>query len=101
VPFTSYRSSFDPETLAVLQAAFDSAWQELQTSGNRLASDADREAARARLAKRIVAAAAAGERDPAVLKLAALQGLRDSRPPRAGGRRDPGPRQTRRSDRYR
>jgi hypothetical protein len=75
VPFSPYRSSFDPETLAVLQGAFDAAWQELQTAGSIFAQDAYGESAREMLAKKIVAAAKSGERDPEKLRLAALHGL--------------------------
>ena len=74
MPFSEYRASFDPKTLEILQAAFNSAWQELLTTGVVLVSDATRESIRATLVKRIVAAAQQGERDPTALKLAALRG---------------------------
>jgi hypothetical protein len=74
VPYSEYRASFDPKTLEILQSAFDSASQELLATGVVLVSDATRESVRATLAKRIVAAAQQGERDPAALTLAALRG---------------------------
>jgi hypothetical protein len=44
-------SSFDPEAVAILGAAFDAAWDALQKSGSPLASDVT---TRERLAKRII-----------------------------------------------
>ena len=45
-------SSFDPEAVAILAAAFDAAWDALQKSGSPLASDAQAMTTRERLAKR-------------------------------------------------
>jgi hypothetical protein len=73
MPFCQYRASFDPETLAVLQTVFDTAWAELLATGSVLVSDANRDQTRTMLAKRIIAAAENGERDQATLKLAALR----------------------------
>ena len=47
-------SSFDPEAIAILGAAFDAAWDALQKSGSPLASDAQAATTRERLAKRII-----------------------------------------------
>ena len=74
MPFTPYRSSFDPETLQVLQKAFDMAWAEaVALPGVKI----DEQTTRELIAKRIVAAAQEnGERAPARLKRHALQALR-------------------------
>ena len=64
-------SSFDPETLSLLSRVFDEAWIETQVMlGNK---PLNATAVRSALAKRIMAAAKGGERDPARLKLTALQ----------------------------
>ena len=63
MPFTG--ASYDPETLALLTAAFNEAWHELQAKEG-LRSDAI--LARNLLASRIMLAANQGERDPAKLK---------------------------------
>ena len=47
-------SSFDPEAVAILGAAFDAAWDALQKSGSPLAGDAKAVTTRERLAKRII-----------------------------------------------
>ena len=63
-------TSYDPQTLDVLTRAFDEAWVDVQGMlGQRLL---DPNSLRAQLAKRIIAAAAAGERDPSRLKLIAM-----------------------------
>ena len=54
IPFLQKDSSFDPEAVAVLGAAFDAAWDALQKSGRPLASDAQAMTTRERLAKRII-----------------------------------------------
>ena len=33
MPFSDYRDNFDPETLAILEAAFNEAWEVLMASG--------------------------------------------------------------------
>jgi hypothetical protein len=66
-------SSFDPETLRLLSRVFDEAWIETQVMlGNKPLDDT---AVRSVLTKRIMAAAKGGERDPARLKLIALQAI--------------------------
>jgi hypothetical protein len=63
-------TSYDPQTLDVLTRAFDDAWVDVQGMlGQRLL---DPIALRSLLAKRILAAADAGERDPRRLKLLAM-----------------------------
>ena len=55
---------FNPETMKSLTAAFDTAWQILKTSGSTLAVDHQSASTRELLAKRIIAMANQGERDP-------------------------------------
>src|SRR6188474_2862746 len=50
VPFSNYRDSFSPETLAVLEAAFNAAWDAVVASG----MDCDQQATRTALADAIV-----------------------------------------------
>jgi hypothetical protein len=57
------KSAFDPETTAALASAFDTAWETVKRSGSPLASDANAQSSRERLAKYIIAAAQDGERD--------------------------------------
>ena len=55
--------AFDPETTSLLGAAFDKAWQTVQTSGSPLADEKHAAATREILAKNILAASHRGERD--------------------------------------
>jgi hypothetical protein len=72
VPFSGYReSSFSPDTLAVLEAAFNAAWDAVVVSG----VDCDRQATRTALADAIVYFASEGETDPKRLKELALAAL--------------------------
>jgi hypothetical protein len=59
--------AFEPEAIEAMSEAFESAVKELQDTG-----DVMREV----VARRIIAAATLGERDPARLREAALTGLR-------------------------
>jgi hypothetical protein len=54
---------FDPQAVSVLVAAFDSAWASVQSSGAPFAEERYQEAAREILAKAIIRAAKAGERN--------------------------------------
>jgi hypothetical protein len=56
--------SFDPETTPILVEAFDAAWHDLYAAGCKLAVGPEAEAARERLARRIIAQAQQGVRDP-------------------------------------
>jgi hypothetical protein len=47
--------AFDPETTSLLGAAFDKAWQTVQTSGSPLAAEKHAAATREILAKKILA----------------------------------------------
>ena len=68
-------ASFDPATLRLLSLAFDEAW--IQTQFVLGGKPLDPTSVRTELAKRIIAAANAGERDPVRLKLIALRALND------------------------
>ncbi|MGC1358046.1 MAG: hypothetical protein WA851_20045 [Xanthobacteraceae bacterium] len=61
-------SSFDPQTLVVLETAFDEAWLTLKAIGNTTVR-ADE------LARSVLRLATEGERDPVRLHDGALQGL--------------------------
>ncbi len=63
-------TSYDPETLGVLSRVFDEAWIDVQAMVGPMPLDPN--GLRSELAKRIIAAAATGERDPRRLKLIAL-----------------------------
>jgi hypothetical protein len=63
---------FDPETVGPLTTAFDLAWEHLRSSNARFAADDYAEAARTILARHIIAAAKAGERDVGTLADGAL-----------------------------
>ena len=63
-------ASFDPDTLDAMTRAFNEAWVDIQAMAGPRPLDA--EAARSVLARRILAAAAHGERDPRRLKLIAM-----------------------------
>ena len=65
---------FDPETVIILSAAYDEAWRSLQKSGIYFTCR-EAEAARERLAQRIIENAKGGERDPGRLRDNALRDL--------------------------
>jgi hypothetical protein len=71
VPFSGYRESFSSEMLAVLEAAFNAAWEAVVASG----LDCDQQATRTALADAIVYFASEGETDPKRLKELALAAL--------------------------
>jgi hypothetical protein len=59
--------SFDPETVNLLSDAFESAWQRVRTSGNRLARPGYANVMREVMARHIVNLAEHGERDESAL----------------------------------
>jgi hypothetical protein len=63
-----HSSSFDPQTLVVLEAAFDEAWLTLKAVGNTTVRPDE-------LARSVLRLAMDGERDPVRLHDGALQGL--------------------------
>jgi hypothetical protein len=66
-------TSYDPETLNMLIRVFDEAWAAMRAELVNRHRPFDANALRSALAKRIIVAADKGERDPARLKLIALQ----------------------------
>jgi hypothetical protein len=66
-------TSYDPETLDMLIRVFDEAWAATQAKLVNRPFDAN--ALRSALATAIIAAADKGERDPARLKLIAVQAV--------------------------
>jgi hypothetical protein len=63
-----HSSSFDPQTLVLLEAAFDEAWLTLKAVGNTTVRPDE-------LARSVLRLAMEGERDPVRLHDGALQGL--------------------------
>ena len=63
-----HNSSFDPQTLVLLEAAFDEAWLTLKSVGNKTVKPDE-------LARAVVHLAIEGERDPVRLHDEALNGL--------------------------
>jgi hypothetical protein len=73
----AYPGSFNPDEVHILVAAFDKAWETVQASGVRY-PEAKAEQVRTILAKHIIAAATAGERDQRRLRDGALLALAQS-----------------------
>ena len=63
-----HTSSFDPQTLVILEAAFDEAWLTLKAVGNSTVRPDE-------LARSVLRLATEGERDPVRLHDGALKGL--------------------------
>ena len=72
---TLTNSSFDPEAIKMLAAAFDDAWEAVQGSGSTLSRPPYAGAIREVLAKRIIELAQSGQTDPRRLSEDALQFL--------------------------
>jgi len=64
--------SFDPETVNLLSDAFETAWQRVQTSGNRLARPGYAKVMREVMARHIINLAQHGERDETELSDSAV-----------------------------
>ena len=75
IPLLGNSSSFDPEAVEILSAAFDDAWEEIKRSGSSLARPAYERGAREVLAKCIIEMAQRGERDRRLLSDAAVKYL--------------------------
>jgi len=73
--FIQPETAFDPETIEVLATAFDNAWDRLQKSGSRFARPGYSRAVREVIAKRIIAMAQFGMKDPRKLTDDAMQFL--------------------------
>jgi hypothetical protein len=71
--FVSTNTSFDPETVNLLSDAFESAWQRVRTSGNRLARPGYAGVMREVMAKHIVNLAEHGERNASALSNSAFR----------------------------
>ena len=71
MPFSNNQDNFNPETLAILEAAFNEAWEVLVTSGGTF----DQEVMRNALADLIMTFAAEGETNPKRLMELALAAL--------------------------
>jgi hypothetical protein len=63
-----HNNAFDPQTLVVLEAAFDEAWLTLKLMGNKTVKPDE-------LARSVLRLATEGERDPTRLQDGALEGL--------------------------
>ena len=71
-------SSFDPEAIEILSAAFDDAWEQLKDSNSDFARPAYERGAREIIAKYIIESAQRGERDRAKLCESALKFLAEN-----------------------
>ena len=56
-------AAFDPDTVALLASAFDTAWNTVKKSGSPIAADGQAASTRELLAKRIIEMGHKGERD--------------------------------------
>ena len=65
-------AAFDPEQLETVTAAFDGAWRAIET---RFDNDGEREKARLRLARIILALASEGVTAPQVLRASAVEAM--------------------------
>jgi hypothetical protein len=63
-----HNSAYDPQTLVLLEAAFDEAWLTLKSVGNKTVKPDE-------LARAVLRLAAEGERNPVRLHDGALEGL--------------------------
>jgi hypothetical protein len=73
--------SFDSEAIHAMGEAFDSAWRDLEAS-DIFSSQFPADWARDQIAKRIIAMAQRGERDPAAPEAAAAEAAEETRPAR-------------------
>jgi hypothetical protein len=71
--FARRETAFAPETIEILAAALDEAWERLKTSGSRLARPAYSRVMREVVAKRIMEMAQRGVRDQETLVQDALR----------------------------
>jgi hypothetical protein len=77
-PLQSGASAFGPESLRILTAAFEDAWQALQNAGTSIHVDGHAEHTREILARCIIEMAKLGERDRNKLRDAALAHLAEA-----------------------
>jgi hypothetical protein len=72
IPFTLSDGAFDPAVISILEDAFEDAWRRVQASSTPYGTDEYAAAGCAILARHIIQAAKAGERDPRWLADSAL-----------------------------
>jgi hypothetical protein len=70
-PFREHYDSFDPETLALLEVAFNQTWTELRNNGNSF----DQASLRTAVANLIINLVSQGESEPKKIKALALAAL--------------------------
>jgi hypothetical protein len=77
-PLRSDASAFDPETISILNDAFENAWQSLNSGGSNVHLGGHEQQTSEILARRIIDLAKLGERDPRRLRDAALAHLTEA-----------------------
>jgi hypothetical protein len=68
--------AFDPETVNLIAAVYNAAWQEIEAAAAKPMSLSQRTEASTALTRHIIAAVEAGERDPNELKRIALEAMK-------------------------
>jgi len=71
----SHQGVFNPEEVSILTAVFDEAWKTVQGGAGTSALNGEAHAIRESIARRIIAMALLGERDPSRLREEALRDL--------------------------
>ena len=71
----SYQGVFNPEEVSILTTVFDEAWKTVQGEAGVSALNGEAQAMRESIARRIIALALLGERDPSRLRQEALRDL--------------------------
>ena len=71
----SHQGVFNPEEVSILTAVFDEAWKTVQGGAGASALNGEAQAMREGIARRIIALALLGERDPGRLREEALRDL--------------------------
>ena len=71
----SHQGMFNPEEVSILTTVFDEAWKTVQGGAGAAALHGETQAMREGIARRIIALALLGERDPSRLRDEALRDL--------------------------
>ena len=71
----SHQGVFNPEEVSILTTVFDEAWKTVQDGAGASALNGEAQAMREGIARRIIALALLGERDPSRLRDEALRDL--------------------------
>ena len=71
----SHQGVFNPEEVSILTTVFDEAWKTVQGGAGAAALNGEAQAMREGIARRIIALALLGERDPSRLREEALRDL--------------------------